>query len=162
MMGPVGLGLFSLLGVGALGYSYFNKRSLNGFSSFGKLSTWRSFLPFRRSSVLSLSTASTTAPLAPAATFAAPVVAPRLSWRRWLPFRSSVVAPIATGGVINSLATGAPIVHNRKVPLKERAISKVTGKTCHYKLPLINYIFVNRINRVIILYFVILTLFWLL
>jgi hypothetical protein len=56
--------------------------------------------------------------------------------RSWLPWKTSPIgvttgiasAPIATGGVINSLATGTPIVHNRKVPIKERLLSKVTGR----------------------------------
>ena len=59
--------------------------------------------------------------------------------RSWLPLRTKrgiVTAPgiapsigtgIASTG-INSFNTGAPIVHNRKVPLKERALSKITGR----------------------------------
>ena len=35
------------------------------------------------------------------------------------------VGGIAAGGYA---ATGAPIVHNRKVPLKERALSKITRR----------------------------------
>ena len=41
------------------------------------------------------------------------------------------VGGIAAGGYAATgagLANGAPIVHNRKVPLKERALSKVTGR----------------------------------
>ena len=54
--------------------------------------------------------------------------------RSWLPLRTKrgiVTAPgIASnfGTGINSFNTGAPIVHNRKAPLKERALSKITGR----------------------------------
>ena len=52
--------------------------------------------------------------------------------RSWLPLRTKrgiVTAPgIASTTGINSFNTGAPIVHNRKVPLKERALSKITGR----------------------------------
>ena len=40
------------------------------------------------------------------------------------------VAPISTGftGGVTGWNNSAPIVHNRKVPLKERVISKVSGR----------------------------------
>jgi hypothetical protein len=70
--------------------------------------------------------------------------------RSWLPWKTSPIgittgvasAPIATGGVINSLATGAPIVHNRKVPIKESSLQGY-WKTCHHQLPL-NSVLVDR------------------
>ena len=56
--------------------------------------------------------------------------------RSWLPLRTKrgiVTAPGIASSIgattgINSFNTGAPIVHNRKVPLKERALSKITGR----------------------------------
>ena len=52
--------------------------------------------------------------------------------RSWLPLRTKrgiVTAPGITSSIGTGIAsTGAPIVHNRKVPLKERAIAKVTGR----------------------------------
>jgi hypothetical protein len=46
---------------------------------------------------------------------------------------TTTCAPVggyAAGGYAKGygLRNGAPIVHNRKVPLKERALSKVTGR----------------------------------
>ncbi len=100
-MRPLGLGLVGLVGAGVIGYALLNKKrsiSTTGFTSTGRVSTWRKFLPFR-SSVMGTTTFGT--------------------------------APIATGfakgGLVNNIAT-APIVHNRKVPMKERLISKVSGR----------------------------------
>ena len=97
------LGLIGLLGAGILGYSVLSKRSIGGGFGFGKLRSW---LPLRtRRGIVT-----------------APGISPTLA-----------AAPIATAatfgtGLTTGLATGAPIVHNRKVPLKERALSKVTGR----------------------------------
>ena len=96
------LGLIGLLGAGVLGYSLLNKRSIGGFG-FGRLRNW---LPLRtRRGIVT-----------------APGIAPTLASA---PIAASVTAGTTIG---TGLATGAPIVHNRKVPLKERAISKITGR----------------------------------
>ncbi len=101
-MRPLGLGLVGLVGAGVIGYALLNKKrsiSTTGFSSTGKLSTWRKFLPFR-SSVMGTTTTFGTAPIS---------------------------TGFANGGLVNNIAK-APIVHNRKVPMKERLISKVSGR----------------------------------
>ena len=103
------LGLIGLVGAGVLGFSLLNKRSIGGGFGFGKLRSW---LPLRTKRGI----------------VTAPGISPTLA-----------AAPIATAatipavntfgtGLTTGLATGAPIVHNRKVPLKERALSKVTGR----------------------------------
>ena len=47
--------------------------------------------------------------------------------RSWLPLRTKL-GIVTAPGIASSFGTGAPIVHNRKVPLKERALAKVTGR----------------------------------
>lgn len=114
------LGLVGLVGAGVLGYSLLKKKG-GGFSSFGGLlPSSRAMTGFPTTAGISptlaaapLATATSTIPI----TTAAPIA----------PTMPISAAPIPAAPVA-AAAGGGPIVHNRKLPLRERAIAKITGR----------------------------------
>ena len=113
-MGPIlaPIGLVTLLGFGVLGYALLT-RPATPVQKVAKpvkpkrIPFWRKWRPFKKSKL-------------PVTASAFPVVS--------APVAVPVPVPVMNAPVATQYAAPAPLIHNRKVPITERAISKLTKR----------------------------------